>query len=168
VTDTALQDLRRRARQDPTLEPQLLTARVRAGELTQERLELAGLLGHEPALKALGWVATPGWPGPFLTCLMSVHAESVVERFGKEALCRVAQAIMKASATQDVAPQLTLDYMLNWGEGPGVRLDVWPRFLALALENARVMRLANPGAAILTAIRVEVVPWALGEAPSQA
>lgn len=53
--DDALQTLRRRAEQDPTLRPQLLVARVRAGELAQDRLELAAYVGDVDARAALGW-----------------------------------------------------------------------------------------------------------------
>lgn len=52
--DETLARLRRAAEQDPSLRPQLLVARVRAGELTQERLELAAYVGDPVAREALG------------------------------------------------------------------------------------------------------------------
>lgn len=56
MTDANLQDLRRRvAAGDRDAAPALLRARVRAGELSQDRLELAALCGHEDARTAFGW-----------------------------------------------------------------------------------------------------------------
>jgi hypothetical protein len=75
VSDRELQDLRRRAQTDPTLEPQLLMARLRAGELTLDQLTCAAALDHDPARIALNLPKpidppkldpTNTWPGPLL------------------------------------------------------------------------------------------------------
>lgn len=52
--DETLRELARRAQQDPALRPQLLVARLRAGELAQDRLELAAYVGDADARAALG------------------------------------------------------------------------------------------------------------------
>lgn len=59
MTDQRLQALSRAARLDPAREPELLRERVRAGDLTPERLELAAYCGHEAARKAAGHGCCP-------------------------------------------------------------------------------------------------------------
>jgi hypothetical protein len=62
--DERLAELRRRVEQDPSLRPQLLAARVRAGELTQDRLELAAYCGDEAARAVVGVGVVPVPIGP--------------------------------------------------------------------------------------------------------
>lgn len=52
--DADLRELRRRAEQDPAVRPALLVARVRAGDLRQEMLELAAYVGDVESRAALG------------------------------------------------------------------------------------------------------------------
>jgi hypothetical protein len=62
--DERLAELRRRAEQDPSLRPQLLAARVRAGELTRDRLELAAYAGDPAARLVVGVGVVPVPIGP--------------------------------------------------------------------------------------------------------
>lgn len=60
--DERLRQLERRRKETGTVaaEAAYLLERVRAGELTRERLELAAYCGHGPAVEALGAAAGPG------------------------------------------------------------------------------------------------------------
>ncbi|MBX3467761.1 MAG: hypothetical protein KF878_12830 [Planctomycetes bacterium] len=61
MSDTKLRDLERRWREtgSPDDEAAYLLERVRVGDLTQERLELAAYCGHEGARRGLGISAPP-------------------------------------------------------------------------------------------------------------
>lgn len=100
MSDLSLRDLRRRAKADPSLEPQLLMARLRAGELTIGQLTCAAVLDHEPARLALGWAKpsdppkldpTNAWPGPLLRLTQNVNGQDV-SRISHEAIVRIAVA----------------------------------------------------------------------------
>lgn len=80
MTDERLRHLRRAAADDPAARAALLTARLRAGDLPEDRLRLAAHLGDPAALEVLGaappasssigrwvhglapWSADDGWP----------------------------------------------------------------------------------------------------------
>ena len=63
MSDQKLRELERRWRETGSVEDEAayLRERVRVGDLTQERLELAAYLGHAAACNALGREPSPAW-----------------------------------------------------------------------------------------------------------
>ena len=85
MSDQKLRDLERRWRETGSVEDEAayLRERVRVGDLTQERLELAAYCGHEGARAALGGVVSCGPKGAseLLADLRSWGAEEVGRAF---------------------------------------------------------------------------------------
>ncbi|MCO5169417.1 MAG: hypothetical protein M9894_23990 [Planctomycetes bacterium] len=90
MADTTRRDLERRARQgDPTAAARALSARVRAGALTDERLRLAALVGDAAARLALG-PAAPAEPAD------ADGLAAALQGFGVEAVVRATVAATRA------------------------------------------------------------------------
>lgn len=86
MTDVRLRELEREVQRDPAREAELLAARVRAGALTRERLQVAAASGHGPARVALGWAPEETAPA------VGAWLEALVRAGGREPLVRAALA----------------------------------------------------------------------------
>jgi hypothetical protein len=99
VSDARRRDLERRAREtgSPADEAALLVERVRAGELTRARVELAACCGHAGAVHAVG-----GEPGALEELLTRVEAFGPLEYAA--ALLAIARELARDAT--DLAPLL--------------------------------------------------------------
>lgn len=180
LVDERLQDLRRRVAQgEPGARVALLAERLRTGDLTRERLELAAFVGDEDARRAL-----PAAP------VLDAAQWDLLRPFGLEAVVRSAIAAGWLAATSDgrrgatdllngvqrtlLCPCEAHRTEVRWArEGT---LDGWPHLLRVAVGSnvewdgqtaAAILALSQLAVGrtpdVLAAIRNEVAPWALGE-----
>lgn len=185
MSDERLQDLRRRAAQrEPGARAALLATRLRTGDLTQERLELAAYVGDEDAL-TMEHLDPRRFP-------LESWARGI-GRWGREAVLRAMVAVLVAFDAKALAQPL-ID---RWLVCPCDRHE-WPVLRAWDLDPTwdvvDVMRTPDAGLArvlqrvgswdlmpwrageilgrayhaddetlLRDAIRHEVAPWALGE-----
>lgn len=156
MSDARLRELERRWLESGSLEDQAawLNARVAAGELARERLELAARCGHEGALQALS--------GPWRNRATRFHAE----------LRRAAEQLLDPRREQFASGCALLAAALSdggWATQVLLNLDVRLERLRRDLLEAQTMRDAAtlPLAELLAAARreadeLETGGWALG------
>ncbi|MCO5168334.1 MAG: hypothetical protein M9894_18500 [Planctomycetes bacterium] len=135
--DERLRGLERQAAHDPEAAPRLLLERVRRGELPEERLELAGHLGHPAARQALGLgdeVHATLDLTVFLADLAPWGGVIVVRGLcaaGAEALPRFA-----AQAPDDGRPGAALAAAAAWADRPGPETALAARAAGRGAERA--------------------------------
>lgn len=189
MTDQRLRDLERRALTDPSAASELLTARLRAGTLTREMMELAAYCGDEAARTASGWLCVCGhaWsahddgscpPRGYLGCLFGWGR-------GGAAACKCEEK-PPAGVTFTGDPLQGAQPLYEWVQG----LSRWYGALRLArhaalatIESPRLRAAADHAQddahcitcaarvhmddrPVRDAIRSSLVSWALRDSPS--
>lgn len=132
MADARLRDLERRFRASGSVkdEAALLSARVQAGALQRDRLELAALLGHDAALASLGTSRSAPWSPDLQTPTSDAWG---LARWGDEALHRFCVAWAHAASMR--APRRS-------GSPERVRSQVFAEALLVAPSPDLVARAA--------------------------
>lgn len=115
MSDQKLRDLERRWKETGTVEDEAayLLERVRVGDLSQERLELAAYCGHEGARKSLGW----GFEVASLTRCLE-RALAVDQHLAARLLLQVARRAAEASGLAQPDPLRCLRATEDWLADP--------------------------------------------------
>jgi hypothetical protein len=154
---------------DPDARARLLVARLRAGDLTRERLTLAAMLGDPAARAALAPEAPPEEVGTAMGALLALKP------FGPSAFARAALALAPWLHDHQITP---LRSVLAWLRAPGStappNVPGWDLTqVGPVVALARTVVRQRDGqtrttrddvdASVRAAVVSALVPWALGE-----
>jgi hypothetical protein len=198
VADDRLRDLERRAQAgDLEAQARLLRERLRAGDLTQGRLELAAYLGHEPARVALGPTAPDEpadlnalagglqkWGPPAVLRAVAAATRSFVDQANdtprtRESSIRAALASLDALDRWVECPCAEHQQALQATLGPSVILSTVVQACLTIADSGSYSTLMRTVIGLLTAfqrgpqavlqaVRADMIPWALREEPPPA
>lgn len=155
--DQRLADLRRRvALAEPGARAQLLAERLRIGDLTRERLELAAYVGDEDARAVAGVIEDEG--------------SARLEAWGRDAVLRAGAAALRVGGANDERSAAFERWILcpcseHWTQAArfGGLVFALMNLTASDGHHAFVLHSAWRDERVRAAIRNDVAPWALGE-----
>jgi len=186
MSDAKLRELERRWKETGSVEDEaaFLLERVRAGELSQERLELAARLGAQAANTALGRTATkfvvdglpvtsaeealrmalaaarvplPHWLDRHQAAPVAAQAREAIERAEKWALCPCEQHSLACLDS-------VVSSMPHWWARIGELLERperVSRVISSAIRSSSESH-RDPSSSVIASIQAEFVPWVLG------